>query len=241
MTSPPDCQLPAPDCKPAPRPRLFLIADLHLKAARHQNEELAWRLDQLASEFDRDRGDWLAVLGDTTDNGLVDEYAEAERLLARFSQRILLVEGNHDNGPFGVLCFQGARARWRTLAKRLGSPREVAVGKRLLRAGDTVKRSWWIQDTARGLFGGAELRATEAFIERARAANLRPTLLGHHSLYEQDRTLLLEDASAARLIIEGRCDYFCGHTHFAARRDVAGYVVQCFADLRHTLAARIGC
>lgn len=44
---------------------------------------------------------FLIVTGDITDNGLPEEYNEAERLLRRFRGRIFVCPGNHDFGILG--------------------------------------------------------------------------------------------------------------------------------------------
>lgn len=218
-------------------PRLYLVADLHCRASRENNDILAMRLSSLRSALEP--GDWVAVLGDVTDDGTADQYSEAARLLDPFRGRLLACPGNHDAGLLGLCYSLPARRRWAGLCRQLGAVTEAQVGARWVVALDSCRYTLWPGDLARGRLGGGEIRRTRECVERAAERGLQATIIMHHDPYCSDPTLLLDDAEALLGIAAGVADLAWGHTHRLLRwRDDDGRERVSVGNLRGAAAGR---
>lgn len=196
-------------------PRLYLVADLHCKANPDDNALVEVRLAAILEGSDP--GDWLAVLGDVTNSGTSEQYAEALRILTPWAGRLLLCPGNHDAGPLGLLYSVAARRRFSALRKALRCPPSVRIGHRLCVALDSCRYTLWPGDLARGRLGGGELARAAQAIKDARKAGLLPTMLLHHDPYCEDPTLALDDAGDLLGLASGAADLAWGHTHHVKR------------------------
>jgi 3',5'-cyclic AMP phosphodiesterase CpdA len=217
--------------------RLYLVADLHTRASRESNDLLAARLASLRSAIEP--GDWVAVLGDLTDDGIADQYDEAARLLEPFRGRLLLCPGNHDAGLLGLCYSLPARRRWARLCARLGAVTEAQVGSRWVVALDSCRYTLWPGDLARGRLGGGELRRARGCVAHAADRGLRTTLLLHHDPYCSDQSMKLDDSEELLGIAAGVADLAWGHTHRLLRwRDDDGRERVSVGNLRGSAAGK---
>ncbi len=78
------------------------ISDLHVGS-----QFLPEKFAEMESEINRMKPDVVVVTGDLTNEGLVGEYEECKRLLARLDAgKIIAISGNHDYRNTGYLLFK---------------------------------------------------------------------------------------------------------------------------------------
>jgi 3',5'-cyclic AMP phosphodiesterase CpdA len=206
--------------------KAVFIADPHIKADHQDNVVVEQHLSKL------DPTDWIIVVGDVTDNGIAEEYAEALRLLSPWKGHCVLVPGNHDcDGLHGLRWSAQAAARWAKFTQDMKAVGELHLGEWFICALDSVNAEPNILELAQGELGEAELNRAKDAIQAARKAGHKVCLTMHHNPVDnlrmavgrpltdaEDRFLnwaeKLKDSTDFFKIAYGEADLIiCGHTH----------------------------
>ena len=95
------------------------ISDLHIDRQEDKNRYLSSKLIALKKRFPFSE---VIVTGDITDDGTIDQYQQAARLLFPFKGHIFLAPGNHDYGIAGNFYNKKCIERYRYLCIFLGAP-----------------------------------------------------------------------------------------------------------------------
>jgi len=213
---------------------IVCVADTHFHVDPAENKILEERITALMTKYPTSA---LAIAGDITDNGKVEEYREAFRVLTPWKGRLFLAQGNHDFGFQGLTWEPEAVKRWNQLCVALGVQDVDCIIK------STTGAPWWlcvidstiaeesILNLAQGEVGGAEMNRASHAIKMAHRLGIRVALLMHHtpvdsirqssrSLWEeiengfQDWAEKLRDSSAFLKVAYGKADCIvAGHTH----------------------------
>lgn len=195
-------------------PRVFHISDLHIEVSPKVN--LARRIPQRLREIRASMGndDLLVVTGDVVDDGSEDQYALALQYLEPFAGRIVLAQGNHDQGMWGNLYSPAADRRWECLCSQWGALDVTdRPGFRVL-ALDSTRDTLHPFDWAQGEVGWWQRRWLRRELRKAQREGLQAVVCLHHFLGEQGRALRLRDRLEVERETLGRAAaVLFGHDH----------------------------
>jgi 3',5'-cyclic AMP phosphodiesterase CpdA len=196
---------------------IYHISDLHLRTQPKHNELVADRLKKLKSVMAF--GDVLVVTGDITDDGHEAQYAHALELLKPFKGVIVTVPGNHDYGPWGNIYSKECVKRYAKLRAALGCDKPFIFSNLVSVKGeiimlDTCLRTTAPIDFAQGKVGWLALKKLVWKLKAIKAAGARSVIAMHHSPYEMDWVLKLQDSKEFLRSVLGLVDVLLfGHEH----------------------------
>jgi 3',5'-cyclic AMP phosphodiesterase CpdA len=175
------------------------ISDLHLGSVYYRST-LA---EAMLEEVNALRPDMVAVTGDLTDMGLLDEYERARALLDRIEcERMLVVPGNHDARNVGEVHFE-SHFGTRSPEIRVGSVHVIGI--------DSSE-----PDLDSGRVGREKYRWIE---ERFAETDEFKIVAIHHHLVPvpgtgRERNIVADAGDLLRVLAESGVDLvLCGHKH----------------------------
>ena len=188
---------------------------------RHRPETLA----RLIADLQEHAPDWIAVTGDLTNLGLVDEYRNARACLDSLggAERVMVIPGNHD--ALVPQAWEAGAAHWRPYWQgddAVGADDVASVFPALRRRGPLalIGMSSAIASPvgfAVGEVGAAQLARLAPMLRAARAAGLCRVLMIHHPPLEgmvSSRKRLLDGAALREVLArEGVELVLHGHSH----------------------------
>lgn len=197
--------------------RILHVSDLHLRCDPKHNAIVADKLAWVSTEMGA--GDVLVVTGDITDDGRVEQYANALQLLSPFAGRIVVVPGNHDFGLLGNFYDRECQKRFAKLRHALCADTPwmfrvdgIAVGEIIVL--DSCMRTGSIVDFAQGQIGRWNLWKLKRKLDAMRAARAISVVALHHNPFYTDWFCRLNDAKKFFETVLGRADIvLMGHEH----------------------------
>lgn len=191
--------------------KIFQISDPHIRADMKHNYQVEMKLYGLAQKLGP--VDMVVLTGDVTDDGSEVQYANALKLLTPFTNRIIVVPGNHDYGVAGNFYSKKCVKRFNVLAELLNFPRKEFYDLRILPIDSNLKTTTPF-DFARGNVGWWNRRAIKKFGLQCKKDKKVSLVCMHHSPFEETWALELEDAEELIRSCEGYVDYvLVGHEH----------------------------
>lgn len=196
------------------------ISDLHIG---QPGADVAAR--RLVAAILDDLPDVIIITGDITDDGFNEQYAVAFKILrplVRPDCLLLIVPGNHDVGPKGVLYDRSARERFRLFVSVLTGldvpagafPFVYTVNDCRFICLDTCTQPTQL---ARGRVGYLQRQALARELEAAKRSGLHTVVAAHHHPFDVGFGLELTDSAELLATLSHRTDLLLfGHKHQAA-------------------------
>jgi 3',5'-cyclic AMP phosphodiesterase CpdA len=180
--------------------KLIHVSDLHFHQSTADNSAPAKLLEKIKSVPDID---YLIVTGDITDDGVKKQFKRATNALKPFKNRLLLVPGNHDYGPFGNVYFVQCAEYFdkqflndlepgaRFIKKHPYVKLIEKDGVKLLTVGlNSVLKTASILDFARGGIGKSQLASLDEILSRPEFAGVPKLVYMHHRPGKFDKWVL---------------------------------------------------
>jgi 3',5'-cyclic AMP phosphodiesterase CpdA len=191
--------------------KIFHISDLHIRSDMKHNYQVELKLHNLAQQLGP--VDFVICTGDITDDGTEIQYANALKLLTPFTNRIIVVQGNHDIGASGLFYNSDCAKRFKVLSELLNYPKKEIYGLRILPINSTLK-TYTPFDFARGNVGWWNRRSIKKFGLKCKQDKKVSLVCLHHTPFEESWTLELKDAEELLRACEGYVDLvLVGHEH----------------------------
>lgn len=193
--------------------KIHHISDLHIRSDMKHNYQVEMKLYNLAQKLGP--VDMVVLTGDITDDGSEVQYANALKLLTPFTNRIIVVPGNHDYAAAGLFYNKVCAKRFKVLASLLNFPRKEFYDLRILPIDSNLKTTTPF-DFARGNVGWWNRRAIKKFGLKCKEDKKVSLVCLHHTPFEESWALELKDAEELLRACEGYVDYvLVGHEHKA--------------------------
>src|SRR5690554_377970 len=196
--------------------KIVHLSDLHV-SSRDSIEYLA--LDMIVHHVIQHHADAVVcITGDFVNDGRHEEFLAVEpliRLLVERCARVLIVPGNHDVKPMGVLA-RHVRPPFYAFRQRVAPARRAWTrdGVQIIALDSTVEASS-VADLARGKIGYAQRMHLAKALESG-TPHTRIVMLHHHP-FDRGLGLELVDADELLATLAGRCDLLLfGHRHESA-------------------------
>lgn len=203
--------------------KLWHISDTHFRSSNSDNKTTLKNLKELKKKI---AGDDLVVLtGDITDDGREAQYIQAMEGLKAFKGQLLVVPGNHDNGPLGNSFDQDCYNRFVNFRKEFNYIFISEQWGGLLNKFNIYKVggiAFLLLDSnyhesghfARGKMGKKQGTYIGIFAEECKRRNLRSVVCMHHSPFDKEYFTEMDDEKSFMRAVTGKVNLvLVGHEH----------------------------
>ena len=202
------------------------LSDLHIHTHKKDNSDVINLLSFVKKTYENHQ---LIITGDIVDDGKIEQFENANKLLEPFKGQIFICPGNHDFGAAGTFYSHERALHFdEMLAKPLNqggtfkgdSTPVVNILKDnnikiMLIALDSNLETEHFFDFSCGEIGESQLKALDTILSTPSNAEMVKVLFFHHHPFMvNDPSMLLKDADALARTIYNRVDLVLfGHKH----------------------------
>jgi 3',5'-cyclic AMP phosphodiesterase CpdA len=201
------------------------LSDLHIHTNQIDNTDVSATLKFISENYQNHH---LIITGDITDDGSIEQYANAYMLLKPFKDRIFICPGNHDFGAAGNFYSYERAVRFdEILSKQLNQGGTFTGDStpvvNVLREGDTEIMLIALDsnletshpfDFACGEIGEFQLSALNSILATTPKQIVKILFFHHHPFMVNDPFMELKDADRLARAVYGRVDIVLfGHKH----------------------------
>jgi predicted phosphodiesterase len=192
--------------------KIIHVSDLHFHKSDSKNINSTALLQKI--QKDAPDLDYLLVTGDVVDDGDKKQFKKAKAALEPFKEKLLLVPGNHDYGPFGNVYFpecaeyfdnrflSGLEPGARFIKKQPVVKLIEKDSTKLLTVGlNSVLETGALFDFARGAIEKAQSASLVEILSQPGFVNIPKLVYLHHRPLETKWVLAMKDAEEFMKIV----------------------------------------